>query len=171
MAFLKKNAKATGILRQTDEYFVPKHRNFISRRPIKEWLRLRTENGEFTINYKTWHYNRHGKSLKADEFETQVSDIERLRDIFNALNMKPIVRVDKLRSSWRYRNYEIGIDTVPGLGTFVEIESKGKGGTSKKITKEMVAFLKSIGVGRIERNYQGYPFLLLFPEKAKYHEE
>jgi len=35
----------------------------------------------------------------------------------------------------------------------------------------MIKFLKDINVGKIQRNYQGYPFLLLFPEEAKYFQE
>lgn len=36
--FLGKKAKFKYEKRQVDEYFVPKHRNFIDIRTIKEWL-------------------------------------------------------------------------------------------------------------------------------------
>jgi len=35
----------------------------------------------------------------------------------------------------------------------------------------MVNFLKSIGCGKIERNYVGYLFQLLFPEEVKFEEQ
>ena len=38
---------------------------------------------------------------------------------------------------------------------------------SKKTTDEMVEFLKSLGCGKIERDYVGYPFKLLFPGEVK----
>lgn len=170
-SFLKKNARLRGVMNQVDEYFVPAHRNFLSAQPIKEWLRLRSENGVYTINYKYFHYNSQGLTTEADEFETRVNDAKQTQRIFKALNFKPIVKVDKTRHSWLYKDYEIGMDAVSNLGTFVEVEFKGRGRDSKKITDGMMAFLRNIGVGKIQRNYQGYPFLLLFPKKVKYHEE
>jgi hypothetical protein len=32
----------------------------------------------------------------------------------------------------------------------------------------MIRFLKEIGCGNIERNFLGYPFMLLYPEKVKF---
>ncbi len=171
ISFLGKHAKYLGESRQVDEYFIPFHRNFISQHPVKEWLRLRSEGGVHTVNYKNFRFDKQGKSTECDEFETRIKDIDQMKRIFKALNLKPITKVDKVRTSWLYKNYEISADTVSGLGTFVEIEFKGKGVNSKKITDEMVRFLKGMNVGRIQRNYQGYPFLLLFPNKSKYFDE
>lgn len=171
LSFLNKHAKYMGESRQIDEYFIPAHKNFISKQPVKEWLRLRNQDGVFSINYKNFHFNAQGKSTESDELETQITDIDQMRRIFMMLNMKPITTVDKVRASWLYTDYEISADTVSGLGTFVEIEYKGIGSNSKKITDDMVHFLKGLKVGRIQRNYQGYPFLLLFPNKSKYFDE
>ncbi|MDE1854831.1 MAG: class IV adenylate cyclase [Candidatus Micrarchaeota archaeon] len=170
VSFLMRNARKKGTLHQIDEYFVPAHRNFLDSEPVREWLRLRNEDGTCTINYKYFYYGRDGRSTQADEFETQVEDAGQIQKIFKALGLKRIVKVDKVRDSWAYGNYEIGIDRVAGLGSFVEIEFNGRGGGSKRITDEMVGFLKKVGVGRIERNYQGYPFLILFPERVVFHE-
>ncbi len=67
-------------------------------------------------------------------------------------------------------DYEIAVDSVKGLGDFVEIEHFGEAGDKppEQITKEMVQFLKDIGCGEIKRNYVGYPFLILFPDEVKY---
>lgn len=35
----------------------------------------------------------------------------------------------------------------------------------------MVKFLKNIGVGKIKRNYVGYPSQLLFPDQVKWEEQ
>jgi len=58
------------------------------------------------------------------------------------------------------------------LGDYVEIEyiGKDKNAGPKKVTDEMVGFLKSLGCGKIIRNYAGYPFLLLFANEVKYEE-
>ena len=71
LEFLEKNAKFIVETRQVDEYYTPKHRKFTSKRPIKEWLRLRKSNDGDFVNYKNWKYNRSGKSQHCDEHETK----------------------------------------------------------------------------------------------------
>lgn len=168
--FLKKNAKFEGEYHQIDEYFTPAHRNFIAKKPTDEWLRLRNANGKFSINYKNWHHDKDGKSHHCDEHETEVVDINKMRYIFESIDIKPIVVVDKIRKIYRYKKYEIALDEVKKLGDFVEIEYKGKA-TKKdasKIAQEMGDFLKSLKLGKIARNYNGYPFIMLFPKEVKY---
>ncbi|MDD5569493.1 MAG: class IV adenylate cyclase [Candidatus Pacebacteria bacterium] len=172
LAFLEKNADFQKENHQSDEYFSPAHRDFTENRPIKEWLRLRDSDGKYSINYKNWHFDENGRSQYCDEYETEVNDLNQIRNIFKALNFKPLVAVDKTRKTWIYKNYEIDIDSVKGLGDFVEIEyiGKGEGADPKKITDEMVDFLKNIACGKVKRNYVGYPFQLLFPGETNYEE-
>lgn len=171
--FLEKEGEFKSEKHQIDEYFSPAHRNFIGVRPVKEWLRLRDSGGKYSINYKNWYFDDEGKSHHCDEYETKVEDLDQIKKILNVLNFKSIVTVDKLRKIWIYKDYEISVDSVKGLGDFVEIEYIGKEEKvdPKKITKEMINFLKDIGCGKIKRNYVGYPFQLLFPEEVKYEEQ
>jgi len=171
--FLEKNAIFKSEKHQIDEYFSPAHRNFIGVRPVKEWLRLRDSGGKYSINYKNWYFDKEGKSHHCDEYETKIEDITQLGKILKVLNFKPMVKVNKLRKIWTYKDYELSIDSVKGLGDFVEIEYIGKDKKldPKKVTEEMVNFLKSVGCGRIKRNYVGYPFQLLFPKEVKYEEQ
>jgi len=173
LAFLEKNADFKSEEHQIDEYFSPAHRNFTEVRPVKEWLRLRDSGDEHYITYKDWHYDESGRSHHCDEYETKIEDLGQLRKILDVLNFRLNVKVDKLRKTWVYKDYEVAIDSVKGLGDFVEIEyiGKDKEVDPKKITEEMVNFLKSIGCGKIERNYMGYPFQLLFPEEVKFEEQ
>ena len=171
--FLEKEADFKSEKHQIDEYFSPIHRNFIEVRPVKEWLRLRDSSGKYSITYKNWHYDEKGKSHYCDEYETKMEYLTQLKKILDVLNFKSIVKVDKLRKTWIYKNYEIAVDSVKGLGDFVEIEYIGKDDKvdPKKITEEMINFLKNIGCGQIKRNYVGYPFQLLFPEEVKFEEQ
>jgi predicted adenylyl cyclase CyaB len=98
-----------------------------------------------------------------------IGDKETARKIFIALDLKPLIIVNKTRRKYHYNNYEIAFDTVVGLGDFVEIEYKGKDAVDpKQVTSEMIEFLKSQNCGLIELNNGGYPMLLLFPEDARY---
>ena len=171
--FLEKKASFKKETHQIDEYFSPTHRNFIEVRPVKEWLRLRNSDGKYSINYKNWYFEEDGKSHHCDEYESKIEDLTQLKKILDVLNFKSIVKVDKIRKVWIYKDYEIAVDSVRGLGNFVEIEyiSEDKKVNPKKITEEMINFLKNIGCGKIKRNYVGYPFQLLFPEEVKYEEQ
>ena len=108
-----------------------------------------------------------GKTYSCDEYETSLGDMEQLRKILLALNFKSIVTVDKVRNTWTYQDYEIAIDSVKNLGDYVEIEYIGKEKQSdpKAVTVKMIQFLKSTSCGTIERDFQGYPFELLFPKE------
>jgi len=171
--FLHKEAKFIGEQHQIDRYFTPAHKNFIQVRPVNEWLRLRDSSGKFSINYKNWHNEIDGKRDYCDEYETPIESLEQMEKIFGVLDMKEVVTVDKVRKLYVYQQYEIAIDSVNGLGDFVEIEYKGeiKKQTPTQITSGMVAFLKKIGCGKIARNSGGYPFQLLFPNEVVFDDQ
>ncbi len=168
--FLRKNGQFQSEKHQVDEYFSPAHKDFLSVRPVKEWLRLRDADGKYSINYKNWHYDDKGKSHYCDEYEAEIEDLGTLKKILGSLNFKSLVIVDKVRGIWVYKDYEIGIDSVKSLGNFVEIEYIGKDEKvePEKITAEMTNFLKEVGCGKVERNYVGYPFQLLFGDEVKF---
>lgn len=168
--FLEEKAKFSGEKYQKDEYFTPAHRDFVSIRPAAEWLRLR-DSGKGDITYKKWHYGADGKSKYCDEYETSVGDVEQIRKIFAALDVKPIITLEKARKTWRYKDYEVALDHVTGLGDFVEVEYKAQVEVDPKtITDDMIAFLKQVGCGTIERNFVGYPFMLLYPSEVEFEE-
>lgn len=168
--FLKEKAKFVNKEHQVDKYFSPKGKKFLKVRPVVEWLRLRDSSGKQSINYKNFHHDKSGRSHYCDEYETPVESMEQIEKIFQSLEIKPIVTVDKTRKIYKYKDYEISIDSIKGLGNFVEIEYKGKIKTKSpaKITEEMVKFLKDLNCGKISRNYVGYPFQMLFPKEVKY---
>ncbi len=150
--------------KQIDEYYTPAHKNFVSVEPVVEWLRLRDSNGKFSINYKHWIAGDDGQTNHCDEHETKIENLEAMRNILKALDFKYLITVNKERRAWDYKDYEISFDRVEGLGDFVEIEYKGSDTDSKKITDEMMEFLKNLDCGEITRDFRGYPYLLL--EKA-----
>ncbi len=167
--FLLKNGKLIGKVNQIDTYFSPVQNDFLKVRPVKEWLRLREEDGKYSINYKNWYYEKDGKTSHCDEYETSIGDINSVEKIIKALNIKKIAVVNKRRKIWIYKDYEVAMDEVKNLGNFVEIEYKGEQNiNAKKITDQMMQLLDEVGCGNVTRNYQGYPFLILFPKEAKY---
>ena len=170
--FLHAHGKFQGEKRQVDEYFSPDHGDYMSVRPVNEWLRLREANGRFSLDYKLWHRDKNGQSEFCDEIETGIDSIEQARKILQALHFHSIATVDKVRSAWIYEEYEVAIDEVKDLGIFVEVEYIGKDINidAQKVVSEMIAFLKSTACGKIAKANTGYPMLLLFPEEAVYQE-
>ena len=43
-----------------------------------------------------------------------------MRKIFEALDIKPVITVEKKRRTWNYKDYEIALDSITDLGDFVE---------------------------------------------------
>ena len=74
---------------------------------------------------------------------------------------EPFMVVDKLRRSYIYKNCEISIDTVKGLGDYIEIEYKGEGNDVKKVQDLLEDVLKEIGAYVGKRDYKGYAHNLL----------
>jgi adenylate cyclase class 2 len=171
-AFLEKNAEFKKEKHQVDEYFSPAIRSFVDVRPVKEWLRLRNEDGKYSINYKNWHYEGDSnKSFHCDEYEAGIGDLDQVSKILKALGFKSLVKVDKIRKTWTYQDYEIDIDSVKGLGDFVEVEYIGeKEVDPDKTAAEMIEFLKKLDCGKIKIDCIGYPFRLLFPNESKWEE-
>lgn len=165
--FLDKNGQFQGEHHQVDEYFTPAHKDYVSVRPVDEWLRLREQDGKFSINYKLWHRDENGKSLYCDEVETSVGSTDQMRKIFTALECRSLIVVDKIRKAWIYNDYEVAVDSVKNLGDFVEIEYMGKDEAAdpKEITSQMLEFLHSLNCGTIKEDNVGYPYLLLFEEE------
>ncbi|HZP55513.1 MAG TPA: CYTH domain-containing protein, partial [Candidatus Saccharimonadales bacterium] len=82
--FLNKHGDFVGQSRQIDEYFNAPHRDFIKPRPVEEWLRIRTSPKGNSINYKKWRYNDKGKGLFADEYETAIEDVKKMKGILES---------------------------------------------------------------------------------------
>ena len=145
---------------QKDTYYNPAHRNFLNKKPISEWLRLRETGKSFFINYKNWH-NEENVAISCDEYETKIEDVEVLKNILESLNFKEIITVEKTRSTWHYKDTEIAIDNVKDLGNFIEIEANGNFENIEEAKKHLYEILKELNTELGEQDFEGYPYLLL----------
>ncbi len=170
--YLEERGQLVGTSEQRDEYFTPAHRDFLKERPVYEWLRIRTAGEKHSVNYKTFHYTDTGKTTYCDEHELTISSADAMRTILLGLNFTSRIVVMKRREIWNYKQYEIALDQVEGLPATVEVEYKGASGGSDAmaIKQEMIKFLKDLRCGKLKLNDQGYPFLLMFPNEAKFEE-
>jgi adenylate cyclase class 2 len=70
-----------------------------------------------------------------------VGDAAAARALLELLGFREAVRVRKRRELYRLGGVEVALDTVEGLGTFVELESKGALG------ERLVELLELLGAG------------------------
>lgn len=162
---LNKIALFKGEYNEKDTYYVPAHRNFINKKPIFEWLRIRDFDKEgrkvSVLNYKNFGEDVKEDTISCEEFETEFKNSEILRDIFNHLNIKEIIVVDKKRKNYDYKETIISIDIVEELGEFIEIEFNGLTENEEKVKEYLYEVLKEIGADVGQPIFKGYPELLL----------
>lgn len=87
-------------------------------------LRLRLESCEDQqkrlVTYKGPKQGGHFK--KRQELEFEVNQSEPVQMLFAALGYSPALEVHKTRQVWEWKSCQIGLDDLPKLGHFVEIE-------------------------------------------------
>jgi adenylate cyclase class 2 len=153
--------------RQRDTYFVPAGDDFLAEKYPYKWLSVRERGGDKILNFKHFYPEKAEKHEYAKEYEVKIDNIENLTAIFDELNIRKAVTVEKSRDIYRYKDeYEITLDNVTGLGYFMEVEAQKELGTPEETKEVMLAFVRSLEVGEVNVDYRGYPFLLLAREKA-----
>lgn len=164
--YLNKKAKFKFESFQHDIYFNPPHRNFLEHKDnVCEWFRIRVSNQKAEINYKDWLPHDVKIKTHCNEYETEVSSYDQLRNILDKLNFIKLIEVKKTRKIWDYNDVEISIDIVEDLGEFIEVEYKGSLNNVEDIRKYLFQTLFEIKAKTQEIDLKGYPFLLL--EKYK----
>ncbi|MES3516395.1 MAG: class IV adenylate cyclase [Natronomonas sp.] len=122
------SADACGAVEQRDTYYDAPMRSFAE---TDEALRIRRETpiepaaeaGETTtrITYKGPLLDAESKSRT--EHETNVDDGDTMDAILRSLGFEPAATVEKRRRRFFYDGYTVVLDTVDGLGEFLEVET------------------------------------------------
>ncbi len=117
---LEKGATPLGELDQVDEYFNHPCRDFAQ---TDEALRLRRDtNGKMT--YKGPKMDRFTKTR--EEIEMDIDDPDKLALILVRLGFRRVAKVTKRRKEYLLDGITISLDSVEGLGDFVELEIQGE---------------------------------------------
>ena len=114
-------------------------------------LRIREQGGKIIFTLKQI---RSGE-LDCIEKEIEVSDRNILKDIIELLDFEQTVEVHKKRRKGNCRGYEICLDEVEELGSFIEVE-KMSDEDGEKVQNELFDFLKELGVNPEDRVFKGY---------------
>ena len=163
---LKKELKKLGTVfslpkKQTDSYF--RLRDLVNqtqtpgsyilriRRGSKSYLTLKA----FTSRYGVW-----------EEYETEVENPHELEIILKRIGFVKILTVHKKRTSAKLNKFNLEIDEVRELGTYLEAEVLGYNG--KKIQEEIKNFFLKLGLPKENIERRGYPEILLERQGFKF---
>ncbi len=133
-----------GRFREVDTYYSHPARDFAL---SDEALRIRTVGDRSTLTYKGPRLGERSKTRF--ESETGVENPEALREILRELGFADVAVVRKDREIYEYGDVEICMDSVEGLGLFVELEKRGE--DRIKGEEELFSLAGKIGLTRFER--------------------
>lgn len=131
--------------------------------PNENWLRIRTEND--TRHIFTLKRSVVGE-LDSIEHETVIDNADELRAIIGYLGYELFSDLTKIREKAHDGNYEICLDTVEGLGTFIEVErlcDESVDGVA--VVDELWVYLTPLGITKDYEETHGYDVLARLQEK------
>lgn len=154
-------------LRETDLYFNGGGRDF---RRTDEALRLRScrdltaGTAETLLTYKG--PKEDPRSNTRIEYETAVGDLDTARKLLEALGFTAQYTVDKVRREFADRNITLCLDTVEGLGDFLELEILLEAGDREAAVDRLLALLDRLEISREALSRKSYLELLLIRDRA-----
>ena len=151
-------AEPKGTVRQVDTYYDHPVRDFAE---TDEALRVRRETAEegneTRITYKGPLVETESKTRS--ELETAVDDADVLESILESVGFEPAATVEKSRERFRCGEYTVTLDTVSGLGEFLEVETEAE--VIEPAREGAIELLDRLGFDREEGIRRSYLGLLL----------
>lgn len=127
------------------------------------FLRIR-ERGDGKIIFTLKHHpDRHeGRPDSMPlEHETSIGSKEEMEKILALQGYQEAVRVSKVRRKGAYQKWEICMDEVAGLGSYIELEELTDGKDTQRVVDEMLSFLGRLGIAREDMFADRYDIALL----------
>ena len=126
-------------------YYDPKRDNLKPEDDLRlnETFRIRKTNNTCYVTYKKQHFK--GKLwIYSDEYETKIEDYDTIKKIISLLGLDPLITVHNKRKIYKYKEYEIELEDVEGLGIFIEVERISSDKNEMKIKEEIRNFIRSL---------------------------
>ena len=157
LAMVEERLKETGAVfisegGEKDTYFNHPNRNFAA---TDEALRIRVADNFFFLTYKGRKID--AKSKTREEIEVALGDADSAKLLLMRLGFKPVAEVRKIRKRYKVGEFEICLDDVEGVGTFVEVETIGE--NMEELRDQALAILERLNLRKTER--KSYLELLL----------
>lgn len=145
--------------RQVDEYF--KFEKDETRQLV---IRIRKKKGKEVLTFK-------GKTVASEdiawpEWECEIENGHQLKALLLSNGLVPVVTIDKERTSYELDGYEINVDEIVDLGTFVEVEIQAEDHEDAK-QRIMAIFHDKLHILPSHLITQGYVPLMLHKMSEK----
>ena len=117
------NAERLGDFEEVNSFFDTEDRSLLA---ADEGLRLRVaknvekQTEKYVLTFKGPRL--HGKLKSREEREVDVGNAKDAERFLGALGYKKVLAFEKKRTKWKLSGCTVELDTLPHLGTFVEIE-------------------------------------------------
>ena len=121
---------------EEDLYFNHPSRDFAK---TDEAVRLRKTEGRFYLTYKGPKLDRLTKTR--EEISVEVKEWDSTAAFLKKLGFQEVQAIKKRRRYLKLNEYDIMLDDVKGLGSFIEVEKHGKYNP-----QELIGFLASLGI-------------------------
>lgn len=140
---IEKMAKFLEEVREEDYYFNHPCRDF---KKTDEALRVRKSKKVY-LTYKGARVDKETKTRK--EIEVEVSDFDKILQILEELGFKFVAKVSKVRRIYVLDDLKITVDSVDGLGEFVEIELESE--ELERAKERIFSVAKMLGLSKAIR--------------------
>lgn len=125
------------------------------------WLRIRTETKDGATKHIFTLKRSVTNQMDSIEHETEVADDVELERIIAQLSFEPYSDLTKTRQKAHIGEIEICLDTVEGLGTFIEAEKlTTENADYHAVIRELWAIFESLGVTHDDEVTDGYDVLM-----------
>lgn len=142
-----------------EEKVLPRFGEFMSG---SVFLRIRDTGDKVYFTLKKSESNE----LDSVERETIISDLKQMEDAILLMGYVEGARVNKMRRTGKYGDYEICLDEVEGLGSFIEVEVISDKDASI-LQSEMFSFLEKLGIKKEDQVLKGYDTMLFNQNKDR----
>ena len=123
----------------------------------EHFLRIRkTSDGKciFTVKEKMKQH------MASKEYETEVKDGAALEQALTLMGYSVANTLDKTRSTAHYNDYEVCLDDVVHLGSFIEVE-KFSDENPDIVVEELFKFLMTLGISKEDQVFKKYDTLTM----------
>lgn len=148
-------------VRQIDYYFSLYRRPYTKTKGSVVRVRHWESEDRTTLEYDTG-FNQYA----AEEIEIDVSSLASVLQLLKKFKATQEVRVDKRREYYKKGQYEIVLDQVKGLGTFIEVEIDASNTTANH--QRVVKFMSTLGISPDQLVAGRYNTMLLKKKGKKY---
>ncbi|MFC4450477.1 class IV adenylate cyclase [Halorussus aquaticus] len=164
---VERGAEPVNEVTQEDTYYDAPHREFAE---TDEALRVRRETPVDAESFAELTYKGplvETESKTRREVQTGVEDGGATADILSALGFDPAATVRKERERFALDGFTVTLDSVTGLGEFVEVETEVSGEDSVESAREdAFEILRDLGLDPDDQIRTSYLGLLLDAEDA-----